>query len=447
MRGALVMLAALLLSGCTAGAARPVPGRDGAGDAYYPQAGNGGYDVASYRLAIDYDPATRVLAGHQVITARALENLSSANFDLSGLTVDSVTVNGSPARFGRSGAHELVITPAAPLRDNENFTAEIRYHGTPQPVDGNGWQYTGSGAAFVAGEPQSASTWYPVNETPRDKATFQLTVTVPPGWTVVANGREVGPNAWAQNTPVASYLTTVAIDRWEIQRGQLANGTPVLTAFAPGVPASTKAAAARLPEVIDFLVSKFGPYPVDSAGGIFLTEPIGFSLETLGRPIYSGKAGDIQTIVHENAHQWYGDSVSVSEWKDICLNECFASYAQWLWSEAKEGQNLDARYRREVAAASDRLWAGKLYDMGAGQEFTAVYRKGPLALHALRRRIGPEPFDRVLRTWPTLHRDGNASLPEFERYVEQIAGQDLDGFFQAWFHGSGRPAPEYLELG
>ena len=444
---ALLLLATLVLGGCTADASPPVPGADGAGDSYYPQDGNGGYDVAEYRLSIGYDPPSRRLDGDQLITAQATEHLSSFNLDLSGLVVDSVLVNGNPAQFARTAEHELVITPTRSLAQGSHFTTEIRYHGTPQPIGGNGWQYAASGGAFVAGEPRSASTWYPVNDTPRDKAALELTVRVPEGWSVVSNGRELGGNMWSSRTPAVSYLTTVAIDRWEIERGQLADGTPVVTAFAPGVPASTKAAAARLPEVLDFLVSKFGPYPVDAAGGIFLADPIGFSLETLGRPIYSGRAGNVETIVHENAHQWYGNSVSVHEWKDICLNECFASYAQWLWSEAKEGQNLDERFRREVAAAPERLWAGRLYDMGAGAEFTEVYRKGPLALHALRRLVGEQAFDQVLRTWPARHRDGNASLPEFQRYIEDVTHRDLAGFFQAWFYGVGKPAPEYLQLG
>ncbi|HJQ45334.1 MAG TPA: M1 family metallopeptidase [Amycolatopsis sp.] len=442
MRGLVVVLAAVVLGGCTS--TGPHPGADGAGDSYYPQDGNGGYDAAAYRLSIDYDPPTRRLDGNQLITARVTENLSSFNLDLSGLTVDSVVVDGSPAHFRRTGEHELVVTPKRSLARGAQFATEIRYHGTPQAVDGNGWQYTADGGAFVLGEPDSAATWYPVNDTPRDKATFELTVHVPDGWSAVSTGRDVGGNTWTSSTPTAPYLTTVAIDRWDIQRGKLADGTPLINAYAPGVPSSTKDAEARLPEVLDFLASKFGPYPVDAAGGIFLTEPIGASLETLGRPIYSGRAGDLETIVHENAHQWYGNSVSVRDWKDICLNECFASYAPWLWSEAKDGQNLDDRFRQEVASAPDSLWAARLYDMGAGREFTAVYRKGPLALHALRRHIGDPAFDQVLRTWPAAHRDGNASLPEFQHYVENVTHHDLSGFFQAWFYGTGKPAAQYL---
>jgi aminopeptidase N len=152
-------------------------------------------------------------------------------------------------------------------------------------------------------------------------------------------------------------------------------------------------------------------------------------------------------VVHENAHQWFGNSVSVSAWADICLNECFASYAQWMWNETKEGKDLDAQYRTEVARGTDRLWRGKLYDMGAGQEFTAVYTKGALALHALRRQIGEQAFDRVLHEWTARHRDGNASWPQFEQLVGEVAGKDLRAFLDAWFHDTKKPADEHLYPG
>lgn len=434
------------------------PGSDGAGDSYYPQDGNGGYDVADYHLNVGYDPASHQLSGIQDITARATQSLSSFDLDLRGLTVDSVQVDGRDAKFARTGDHELVITPSRVLWRGRNFTVKIAYHGVPAPISDpslgdNGWQYAKAGGAFVAGEPKSATTWYPVNDTPLDKATFHLAITVPDEWGVISNGRERGSvkapggttHFWAEETPIVPYMTTVAIDKWTFDRQKRKDGTPIVSAFAPGVPDSAKQAEARLPEILDFLESKFGPYPIDAAGGIFLNEEIGFSLETMSRPIYSaGWAGTVPTIVHENAHQWYGDSVAVAHWRDVCLNECFASYAEWLWDEAKEGVDLNKQYADDVKKASARFWNGKLYDMGAGNEFTYVYSKGPVMLHALRNYIGEAAFGFVLKTWPSLHRGGNASMPEFQRYTEIIAHRSLQGFFDAWVYGTGKPADQYL---
>lgn len=432
---------------------------DGAGDPYYPTDGNGGYDVTAYHVQISYDPSSKELTGDTLITATASAELDEFNLDLQGLEVSAVTVGGTDAKFSRSGEHELVITPSAPVASGAAFETRVKYTGVPEAAEAgslgeNGWQLSTSGGAFAAGEPHSATSWYPANDTPKDKATFKLDARVPSEWSVISNGVESPPTPgtdgwttyhWSEPNRIATYLTTVGIDKWTFERSTLPGGVPVVSAYAPGSE-DKKSVESRLPEIIDFLSSKFGPYPQSAAGGIYISENIGFSLETQGRPIYAAWAEE-DVVVHENAHQWYGNSVSVAEWKDICLNECFASYASWLWDEAKNGVNLDDQYRTEVARSTDRLWSGKLYDMGAGNEFTAVYEKGPLALHALRRLIGDDAFNRVLKEWPTEHRDSNASWPEFEKFTQEIAGKDLTGFFKDWFHDDTLPSEEYLYPG
>jgi aminopeptidase N len=474
VRAICLTLAAVSLAACTvtrsrtsdagptssdAPAASAEPAEDGAGDPYYPQDGNGGYDVTAYHVQISYEPSSKELTGDTLVTAKASEDLEKFNLDLQGLEVESITVGGTDAKFTRSGDHELVITPAAPVASGSAFETRVKYSGVPQMTEEgtlgeNGWQISSSGGAFAAGEPHSATSWYPANDTPKDKATFKLDARVPDGWSVISNGVESAPTPggdgwttyhWNEPNRIATYLTTVGIDKWTFERSTMPSGVPIVSAYAPGVE-SKQSIEARLPEILDFLASKFGPYPQSAAGGIYINENIGFSLEIQGRPIYAAWAEE-SVVVHENAHQWYGDSVSVDQWKDICLNECFASYASWLWDEAKNGVNLDDEYRTEVARGTDRLWSGKLYDMGAGNEFTAVYEKGPLALHALRRLIGDDAFNRVLKEWPAKHKDSNASWPEFEQFTQEIAGKDLSGFFKAWFHDNTRPADEYLYPG
>ncbi|MEU7532041.1 M1 family metallopeptidase [Saccharothrix sp. NPDC042600] len=432
-------------------------GGDGAGDPYYPQDGNSGYDVSGYDIAISYDPATKHLDGQARITAVATADLSRFNLDLHQLEVTEVTVGEEKARFAREGDHELVITPVQPLRREQRFVVTVTYAGEPTVVQDralgrSGWQISASGGAFAAGQPHSATTWFPANDTPRDKATFKLAARVPDGWSAVSNGVEEGSTSeggwttfrWNAPQPMATYLTTVAIDRWTFDRSTLPDGTPVVSAYAPGA-LDARADHRRLPEVIEFLSGKFGPYPFQAAGGIFLVDNIGFSLETQTRPIYAQWA-DLDTMVHENAHMWFGDSVSLRSWSDICLNECFASYAQWLWEEGKDGADLDERFRSEVARTrnSESYWGRKLYDMGRGNEFRGVYDKGQLAVHALRRQVGEAAFDRVLKEWTAKHRDGNASWPEFEEHVERVSGQDLDAFFAAWFRGAELPPSDDL---
>lgn len=430
-------------------------GADGAGDAYYPTDGNGGYDVTDYHVSISYDPPTKKLDGDTVVTAAATADLGRFNLDLRGYEVSSVEVDDKPAKFERAGEHELVITPAAAIPNGQSFRTRVKYSGVPEKAQGgnlgeNGWQISKSGGAFVAGEPHSATSWFPSNDTPRDKATFKLTARVPDGWSVISNGREQPSTSdggwttytWVEQTRIATYLTTIGIDKWTFERSTLPSGIPVVSAYAPGAE-EKKSVESRLPEILEFLSSKFGPYPQSAAGGIYINESIGFSLETQTRPIYA-KWAELTVVVHENAHQWFGDSVSVASWSDICLNECFASYAQWLWDEAKSGKNLDTDYRTQIARTTNRFWNRKLYDMGAGKEFTAVYDKGAVAMHALRRQIGDEAFDRVMKGWAEKHKDGNASWPDFEQFVQDTAQQDLRAFFDAWFRSDQKPADQYL---
>ncbi len=436
------------------------PGEPGAGDPYYPKDGNGGYDALDYHVSISYHPQRKHLDGDSTMTARATRNLSRFNLDLRRLRVSAVEVNGRQATFTREPEFELVITPADPIAKDTEFTVRVRYAGTPahtrRPlVEKQGWQYTSSGGAFVLGEPHSASFWYPVNDTPRDKATFRLTARVPEEWTVVAGGTE-GPRSttdgwttytWFDTNPVASYLTTVAIDKFTIDRSRLPDGTPVVSAYAPGAE-DKRSVEARLPEVIEFMVDKFGPYPQTAAGGIYLNEAIPFALETQGRPTYASWAEE-HVLVHEYAHQWFGNSVSIRSWSDLCLSECFASYAQWLWIEDQEGVNLDEHYRTVIhqIRTMETIWATKLHEMGAGEEFAGLYSKGLLAMHALRKKVGEAVFDEVLRAWPAAHQHSNASWPELERFVQARTERDLGAFFDAWFRGVGIPPDEHLYPG
>jgi aminopeptidase N len=429
----------------------------GAGDAYYPTDGNSGYDVTLYDLAITYDPESKQLDGVATITATASDDLSRFNFDLEGLQVSDVRVGGQPAKFASEGDHELVITPSAPLAKGKPFTTVVTYGGKPTTIDDaslgrSGWQISSTGGAFAAGQPHSATTWFPANDTPRDKAALKLAARVPDGWTAISNGLESQPKrdggwttfTWSEETPLATYLATVAIDKFEVVRSKLPSGTPVVDAYAPGTSASKKPVQSRLPEVLAFLETKFGPYPQRAAGGIWVADQIGFSLETQTRPIYASWA-DLETVVHENAHQWFGDSVSLRSWADICLNECLASYSQWLWLE-KDGTDLDERYRGRVEELRGRtsFWAPKLYDMGKGNEFRGVYDKGIMAMHALRKQVGDDVFFKALQSWVAQHRDSNASWPDFENHFKTASGQDLDAFFKAWFHESGIPGDQYL---
>ncbi|WP_439675725.1 M1 family metallopeptidase [Embleya sp. MST-111070] len=459
---AVLLAACALLTAVPASAAAGPGGGSGVGDPYFPDDGNPGYDVLDYDVRVAYDPARPDhLSGDTTVTATATGRLDRFNLDLEGFEVASVTVDGKPARsFSRSGAHELVITPARRIAKGTRFAVRVRYFGKPV---GESWHRLPDGAANVTGEPHSATAWYPANDHPSDKATFRLTATVPEAWTVIGNGRP-GPTTspgkglktyrWYEDSPLTTYVSTIAIDKFTVRTSQLADGTPVINAYSPGIPIDP-AAEAQLPEIIDFLASKFGPYPFSSAGILAVNgDPSApgksGAIETQSRPTFIGPPFD-SSLVHEYTHQWFGNSVSFTDWRDGCLAECVAQYANQLWDE-HGGADLDTGFypaMLEQSRNDPEFWSTKLYDPGQGRELDgALYFKGSMMMHALRRTVGDTAFFDTLRRWQQAHRNGNASWPQFEALARHIApNHDLTGFFDAWAHGTMAPADKYLYPG
>ena len=438
-------------------------GNPGIGDDYYPLAGNGGYQIDSYDLNLTYDPDSNALSSTASLAGTVLsdDGLTQFNLDLQpSLTVDSVTVDGAPATFEQKDA-ELVITPQALAPAGSALTVEVVYQGQPGLVadatggfSEGGWFRTQSGGAFAAGEPVGASTWYPVNEHPADPATFAVTATVPQGWQVIANGLQVTDNLptpaageavfrWQLDDAIASYLTTIYIDKFTTVADTMSDGKPIVSAVAPGATADTQLAN-QTKSIIDVLQQYFGPYPYPAAGGIFTGVSTGFALETATRPIYPQRVS-FDTVVHELAHQWYGDDVTIQRWSDICLNECFASYAPWLYHAQIDGTDLDALWKAQMAEIVNdpSAWSSPLVDMGPGNEFTEVYSRGPIALHALRNEIGDDVYLQVLKDWPAQFGGKNASFNDFEAFVSAAAGRDVTPFMDAWFRGTTVPPKEY----
>ncbi|WP_278264674.1 M1 family metallopeptidase [Nocardia sp. AG03] len=448
---------ALLMLGTGPAAADPaLIGAPGVGDPYYPLDGNGGYDVTHYDLAVDYDPPTHQLRGTAGIEARAVQPLAQFNLDFRGPQVRMVTVNGQPAGFAREGEHELVVTPLLPLPAGLPLRIVVDYAGEVADTEGEGWTYAPSGGAFAVGQPHSASSWYPLNDTPLDKATFTLRASVPEGWEVMSTGERTRHEVrdgklvttWETRQPVIGYLTTMAVDHFTFLENRRADGTPVLSAFAPESE-DNREDEQRVPEILDFLENLYGPYPFEVAGGIYVDAEIPFSLETQTRPTYAPWT-DLNTVVHELAHQWWGDTMSVRQWSDICLNECFASYtADYLWIERTDGADVDTKYRETVGKYRDdtEFWEYALADPGVGNEFTSVYYRGPLFLHALRKLIGEDVFFAALKDFVTAHRDGHASMPEFREFLQTRTSMPLKDFLAEWLDGTRAPRDAFLYPG
>ena len=436
------------------------PGSAGVGDPYFPGLGNGGFDIAHYDLDLAYNPARHYLSGTATIAAQATQNLSRFDLDLSGMNVRTITVDQVPARFRRAGA-ELVITPGDGLRSGSNFTIVVHYDGSPQTITGSpivfgadyGWQYTPDGA-FVGDEPNAAHTWFPSNDHPSDKATYTFDITVPQGTQVVANGQLVEHTTtrtgttfvWDETNPMATYLATVDIGSWRFQRGSSPHGIPELMAYDPDL--ASDVASRNVFEltgrVTDYWGRTFGSYPFTSTGAIVDNLPnVGFSLETQTRPLY-GFAPDKFTLSHELSHQWFGDSVSVRTWRDIWLNEGFATFAEWLWSYEHTGKlstSYVAKYFYDHTPAKSKFWDQSIADPQRNTMFSAaVYYRGGMTLAALRDRIGDDDFFTLLQRWTAAHKYGNAQTSQFIALAEQVSGQNLDNFFRIWLYDKAKPS-------
>jgi aminopeptidase N len=429
----------------------------GVGDAYYPRYGNGGYDVQHYDLALRYAPAKHRLRGIATIQAVTTQALTCFSLDLVGMRVLGIEVGGELATWTRTD-HELMVTPVQPLGADAAFTVVVRYAGRPRTFEIGfglpaGFIRTRDGA-IVAGEPESAAAWFPVNDHPVDRASYTFRITVPTGFDVVANGvRESKTTAgnwtthvWQAHDPMASYLATVDVGEWDMRFRETASGLPVIDAVDPDIAKKAHASLKRQPEILSFLEGHFGPYPFESVGAIVPdSRRLVFALETQTRPVYSRYffpfGGDF-VIVHELAHQWFGDLVAVDRWQHIWLNEGFATYAEWLWVE-HEGfatpQEIFESLWSDLPAGSSFWWV-VVGDPGVEDLFDgAVYVRGAMTLQALRNEVGDDAFWTIVHSWTEMNAFGTGTTEEFISLSEQVSGQQLDQLFDLWLFTPSKP--------
>jgi len=446
-------------SGAASGPAGDTPsaGSWTGGDSYFPADGNGGYDVRHYDIHDSYAIASHRLRGWTRVTARATQDLSSFHLDLL-LPVDAVSVDGVRARFAKTTRHELVVTPAEPIAAGSVFWVRVDYHGDPSTIAWGGERtWSADDHEVVAmNQPHIASWWFPANDHPQDKARFDITVTVPAGNKVIANGRLVKATFgrtqntfhWRPRDPMATYLAFFAGGRFRVERG-VHDGLPWTIAVSKRLPDQQEKRSWQLmrttPKVVSWLASQVGAYPFETTGGVSTSLDPGFALENQTRPTYPfwGGAEGVSVVVHEQAHQWFGDDVALKRWRDIWLNEGFATFMELRWAETHGGRDaqraLLAAYNSHPAG--DDVWSRPVAAPGARHIFDdAVYDRGSWALQALRHRIGEADFWRLLRTWARQHHRGNATTAQFTALAEGISGEDLDGFFHNWIFTTGKPA-------
>ncbi|HEY1178545.1 MAG TPA: M1 family aminopeptidase, partial [Phytomonospora sp.] len=317
-------------------------------DPLYPDYGNPDVDVLHYGLALGYDPSTRVLSGTATITLRAVKALNGLRLDFAdNLKVGEASLDGTAVTATQSG-HD--VTFGTSLAAETQAVLTVTYEGVPEQApapttrgdfeDGLGMRPESDGSLWTMQEPYGAFTWYPDNDHPSDEALYDLTVTVPDGWSGVASGSFMGQTAsgdesvftWHSADPVASYLTTLAVDEFE-KIEMTGPGDLPITAWIPRESMREFERPLRqMPEHIDYIAERYGPYPFDAAGVVLVGGES--AMETQEMITFSSALGSMgpdmieSVMVHELAHQWFGDAVTPVDWRGVWLNESMATYIE-----------------------------------------------------------------------------------------------------------------------
>jgi aminopeptidase N len=315
-----------------------------------------------------------------------------------------------------------------------------------------GWEELDDGV-LVAGQPTGAASWFPCNDHPSNKASFRIRVSCEDPYTVVSNGALIsrstrsGRTIWTYEVkePMATYLATVLIGRY--RRADVAAAPVAQRIFFPANLAREVAVDfARLPEMISLFGSLFGPYPFAAYSVVVTDDELEIPLEAHGLAIFGrnhvdGVHGSDRLIAHELAHQWFGNSLTLTRWQDIWLHEGFACYAEWLWAEASGGLPADASaaaHRAEIEALPRDIVVG---DPGPHDMFDdRVYKRGALALHALRRSLGDAAFFGAVRAYTLARRYGSISTEDFvEFFSVHTDSSEIRRIVDRWIYRTALP--------
>ncbi|MFC8531973.1 M1 family metallopeptidase [Nocardia sp. NPDC057227] len=432
-------------------------------DEYLPQNGNRGYRVSRYELELGYRVAGNRLTGRAVLTAVTTEVRDRFALDLSqAMRVTKVLVNGVKAARYVHQHHKLVVTPQQKIPAGGVLTFTVQYGGTPRPVRGPwgevGWEELTEGA-LVASQPNGAASWFPCDDHPSSKASYRIAITTDSPYYALANGTLVGKQTKASQTtwiyeqpePMAGYLATIQIGHYRRHRIGPAHAPVPMDAVVPTrLRAAFEHDFARQPWMMELFTERFGPYPFAGYTVVVTDDELEIPIEAQGISIFGanhcdGRRSAERLVAHELAHQWFGNSVTIRQWRDIWLHEGFACYAEWLWSEESGGPGADRMARaarHNLARQPQDIVVG---DPGPARMFDdRVYKRGALALHALRLELGDRAFFALLREWTTRYRHSSVITEEFTDLAGHYTTLPLRPLWESWLHSA--PLPQLPPL-
>ena len=269
---------------------------------------------------------------------------------------------------------------------------------------------------------------------------------------MVAPGRlaerstSAGRSTWTyvEDIPTATYLVAVHIGRYRSDPVPLGS-VPGSVHYPAALRSPVAATVAGLPRMLALFERCFGPYPLGRYDMVVTPDVLEIPLEAQGMAVFGsnftdGRWESERLVAHELAHQWFGNSVGLATWRDIWLNEGFACYAEWLWSEESGGPSAHHRAKEHWELLDGLPQDLVLGDPGPERMFDdRVYKRGALTLHALRRVVGDEVFFRILQSWTADHEASTATTAQFVALAEQVAGWRLGGLFVEWLEEPALP--------
>ncbi|AOW95092.1 peptidase M1 [Rhodococcus sp. WMMA185] len=418
-------------------------------DPYLPQNGNRGYRVSRYDLDLTYKVHSNRLTGKATITAVATEPRSRFSLDLaSSLQVTKVATNGSRNTKWLHRNGKLIVTPAEKIPAGGALVLTITYWGSPKPISGVcgevGWEELAEGA-LVASQPNGAASWFPCDDHPSSKASYRISITTDSPYYTVANGALVSKHTRASQTtwvyeqtePMSSYLATISIGPYE-HRSIGSGNVPMYAVHPPRLRSAFDEDFGRQTQMMDVFTRLFGAYPFAEYTVVVTDDELEIPLEAQGLSIFganhcTGEHASERLVAHELAHQWFGNSLTLGQWRDIWLHEGFACYAEWIWSENSGGPSA-----HELACGAHQGLARKPQDLvvsdpGPQLMFDdRIYKRGALTLHALRRRLGDENFFALLQQWTRTHRHSTVTVEQFTDLAAHYTDEPLRHFWDTW---------------
>lgn len=425
-------------------------------DDYTKHHGSPTYTVENYDLELTCKLASNLLDGKAVLQIRALEDLDSIKLNLHGLRVVKASCQGKKVPVIKRN-HRIEVQLGRRLEAGQRAELTLRYTGNPQVEDGTwgevGWEELTDGV-LVSGQPTGAATWFPCNDHPSHKSTYRFSITTDAGYRAVANGaliehrRAASRDTWVyeQREPMASYLATVQIGRYseipfDAQRHLVAYA-------APGMDLKVRGAFSKQSAMAEIFERHFGPYPFESYKIVVVNDELEIPLEAQGLSIFGTNHLSMQweaqrLIAHEFSHQWWGNSLTLKRWKDIWLHEGFACFSEWLYSEAIGVMSMADRARLAWELLDGQDQDLSIGDPGSVKMFDdRVYKRGALALYALKLGVGEEVFYPLLRDWVASNQHGHVDTPAFLAHAQGFAPATLDvtTLMHPWLYDQRLPA-------